>query len=179
MVYIYISLQIKERVEKHAWEGEHPHHQQHQTSSQQPSSTAAQKQGLHASASDLANKASDKATSARQYAGGAAERTKEVARQAAGVARVQLHRVVVVGKEKVGLATDKPLVDAAKEKFGISPDMPAREAARQVASQTVSSAWERAYAVSLKNTRCFAIFIFQNQACIILIIPLLSFYYFF
>ncbi|KAL4531465.1 hypothetical protein Ndes2526B_g04422 [Nannochloris sp. 'desiccata'] len=120
-----------------------PQEQKRSTSSQE--TTAVHKQGLRASASDIINKASNKAAVARQYAGSAAERTKEGARQAAGVARVQLHRVVVVGKEKAGIPGEKPLLHAAKEKMGIAPDQPVREAARQITRQTVYSARERIY----------------------------------
>lgn len=123
-----------------------PQEQKRSTSSQE--TTAVHKQGLRASASDIINKASNKAAVARQYAGSAAERTKEGARQAAGVARVQLHRVVVVGKEKAGIPGEKPLLHAAKEKMGIAPDQPVREAARQITRQTVYSARERIYNVS-------------------------------
>jgi hypothetical protein len=137
-----------EKVKQHARESERPEEQERSTSSQE-TATAAQKQGLRASASGFVKNASTKATVARQYALGAGQRTKEVARGAAGVARVQLHRVVVVGKEKAGIPGEKPLLHAAKEKMGISPDQPVREAARQVTRQTVYSARERAYSVSL------------------------------
>ena len=92
---------------------------------------------------------------ARQYAGTAAERTKEAARQAVGVARVQLHRAVVVGKEKVGIPADKPLAQAAKEKMGIAPEQPVGEAARQVTRQTIYAAKDTFYNVRLRKKSVF------------------------
>lgn len=116
---------------------------------------AGQQQGIRSSASDLVRQASDKAAEARQYAGTAAERTKEAVRQAVGVARVQLHRAVVVGKEKVGVPAEKPLVQAAKEKMGIAPDQPVGEAARQVTRQTIYAAKDTFYNVSLQKRFIF------------------------
>jgi len=158
-------------------QGQQPEEQERSTTSQ-ATSTTAQKQGLRASASDFVNKASAKAAVARQYAGGAAERTKEVAREAGGVARVQLHRVVVVGKEKAGIPAEKPVLHAAKEKMGVSPDQPLTEAARQVTRQTVYSARERVYNVSFffhrKVTTLFLLPFLQAQHCLFAIftIPL-------
>jgi hypothetical protein len=139
-----LCLQIKERIEAHAWESDQP--QQHQepqqqqpTSSSQAAAAAAaakNKQGASASASDLVSKASNKANKARQYAGEATERTKEAARQAAGVAKIHLHRAVVVGKEKMGIPAEKPLLHGA------------REAARQVTQQTALAAKDKLYSVS-------------------------------
>lgn len=134
------------------WVSEQPQEQERSTTSQETATTA-QKQGLRASASDFVNKASAKAAVARQYAGGAAERTKEVAREAGGVARVKLHRVVVVGKEKAGIPAEKPVLHAAKERMGVSPEQPLTEAARQVTRQTVYSARERVYNVSFLSSQ--------------------------